>query len=136
MDYIQIDKSKAKHLNKMKNSPFDDRYICTMDGFIYKVHRIGNRTYTCSPLKPYVDRQGYVEYVLTDKTGAKKHVLIHRIVATLFMPNSVKARTQVNHIDGNKQNNDYRNLEWMTPSENIIHMHAMYKKIREEQKKK
>ena len=97
---------------------------------------IGNLTFTCSPLKPYVDRQCYVEYVLTDKLGSKKHVLIHRIVATLFIPNSVKARTQVNHIDGNKQNNDYRNLEWMTPSENIIHMHAMYKKIREEQKKK
>ena len=27
----------------------------------------------------------------------------------------------VNHIDGNKRNNDYRNLEWATVSENTKH---------------
>ena len=126
MQYAEIKKDKALPLSKLKNTTLDDRYICSKDGRIFKVHRIGNRSYLCVPLKPYVDRQGYVEYVLTDIDGKKKHVLIHRVVAELFIPNRVKARTQVNHIDGNKQNNDVNNLEWLTPSENIIHMHRMY----------
>ena len=136
MQYAEIKKDKALPLSKLKNTTLDDRYICSKDGRIFKVHRIGNRSYLCVPLKPYVDRQGYVEYVLTDKEGKKKHVLIHRVVAELFIPNRVKARTQVNHIDGNKQNNDVNNLEWLTPSENIKHKQKMYATKRKKKKKK
>ena len=31
------------------------------------------------------------------------------------------------HIDGNKENNYYKNLHWVTKSYNITHMHGMYK---------
>ena len=33
----------------------------------------------------------------------------------------LKKKTQINHIDGNKENFDLSNLEWVTPQENIIH---------------
>ena len=134
MDYIHILKSKCKSLSKLKKYSFDERYIATDTGRIYLIKRIEKNTYMCKALKPYIDRQGYVEYVLTDTQGIKKHVLIHRVVAELFIPNRNTAKTQVNHIDGNKQNNDVRNLEWFTPSENIIHMHRMYKEKREKEK--
>ena len=50
----------------------------------------------------------------------KKMFFVHSLVAEYFVA-SKKGNLQVNHIDGNKQNNDFRNLEWVTPSQNTKH---------------
>lgn len=74
-----------------------------------------------SPLgekRPYKCR-GYWRVSLWKK-GSSKNELIHRLVACAFIPNPNKY-DMVNHIDGNKLNNDISNLEWCNASMNVRH---------------
>lgn len=48
---------------------------------------------------------------------------VHRLVLEAFNPIDNMDKMQVNHIDGNKSNNNLYNLEWVTPRENTIHAH-------------
>ena len=51
-------------------------------------------------------------------------ILIHVAVARAFIPNP-ENKTDVNHIDGDKGNNDLSNLEWNTRSENLKHAYRL-----------
>lgn len=59
-------------------------------------------------------------YVSLSKQGKIKKFFIHRLVAETFIPNP-KNKSQVNHINGNPQNNNVINLEWVTNAENTQH---------------
>jgi hypothetical protein len=48
----------------------------------------------------------------------KKWYLVHRLVALYFLENK-ENKTQVNHKDENKLNNNFLNLEWVSHRENI-----------------
>ena len=54
----------------------------------------------------------------------RKNLLVHRLIATTFLPNNENKRT-VNHINGNKHDNRVENLEWNTHSENHIHAFSL-----------
>lgn len=53
----------------------------------------------------------------------EKTYSLHRLVATLFVPNPLNL-PEVNHEDGNKLNNNYTNLKWVTRPENVSHAYA------------
>ena len=63
--------------------------------------------------------KGYLRADLFNEEG-RKHMKVHRLVASAFVPNP-DGKPQVNHIDGNKRNNSYINLEWVTDEENKAH---------------
>lgn len=72
-------------------------------------------------LKGQVGKNGYLSYNLTMPDGDKKRVYAHRLVAIAFVENKDKSKNQINHIDGNKLNNNTENLEWVTSRENQQH---------------
>lgn len=49
--------------------------------------------------------------------------LVHRLVLSTFNPSD--GGLDVNHIDGDKSNNSFTNLEWVTKSENTQHAHMI-----------
>ena len=71
-------------------------------------------------LKPLLKKNGYVEYCLY-LNQEPIYMLAHRLVAESFLENLDENRKYVNHIDGNKQNNNVNNLEWVTAEENNLH---------------
>lgn len=78
-------------------------------------------------IKPCIRGQ-YLSVILS-KNGYKKKYNVHRLVAFCFLKNPLN-KPCVNHIDGNKINNHYTNLEWVTYSENERHSHyVLGKKI-------
>lgn len=90
------------------------RYTITSDG------RLWNHE-TCRWQVLVPNQNGYIEVKLMDKDGVMRNHRFHRLVAMTFVPNP-KKKPEVNHIDGNPLNNDFRNLEWVTGLEN--HKHA------------
>jgi len=68
-----------------------------------------------------IKNSGYKTLILYSGNVAKNK-MIHRLVASAFIPNP-ENKKEVNHKDGNKLNNNVENLEWCTPSENQYHSH-------------
>lgn len=65
-------------------------------------------------------KSGRYFYVKLYKNAKPRTIRLHRIVAEAFVPNPMR-KPQVNHIDGNKENNSASNLEWCTQAENNRH---------------
>jgi hypothetical protein len=74
-------------------------------------------------LKPIINKDGYYSIVLRSN-GKKINSRIHKLVAKVFIPNP-KNNPVINHIDGNKLNNYYKNIEWTTVKRNTIHAYEL-----------
>ena len=101
---------KAKTIYKTKN------------GFYYYVTKFGEvwNTEKMTKLKGSVNSDGYRHV----KLGSVHDVLIHRLVAQHFVPKPKDLSEEnlvVNHLDGNKLNNHWDNLEWTTNDGNMAH---------------
>ena len=71
-------------------------------------------------LKPWDNGNGYLMVTLCSGAKKRRHTTINRLVAETFIPN-IENKPQVNHKNGDKKDNFYLNLEWVTDSENKLH---------------
>lgn len=101
---------------------YEGKYEISDDGIVYSLKRksrngktIGGRV-----LKGGIYPNGYGFVILTDDWRNESRHLVHRLVATAFIPNPHKLPC-VNHKDGNKRNNNVENLEWCTHLDNVRH---------------
>lgn len=73
-------------------------------------------------LNTWSDKIGYT-IVGLNKYNEYKLKKVHRLVAEAFIPNP-ENKSDVNHKDGNKSNNNVDNLEWVSRSENMKHAYS------------
>ena len=71
---------------------------------------------TGKTVKPWINNKGY-KCVDLSKGGKRKHMLLHRLMATTFVPNPNNYPI-VLHLDNDKLNLDPVNLSWGTYSQN------------------
>lgn len=76
-------------------------------------------------LNQHKDKAGYLRVTLCEK-GKQHRIAVHRLVAMKYIPNPQNL-PQVNHKDGNKQNNSVENLEWCDARGNQQHRRYVLK---------
>ena len=88
-------------------------YIVTTDGRVYSKHTykymVGNKSF-----------DGYSRVCVVSDDGRQTTMVVSRLVALTFIPNP-ENKPEVNHIDGDKDNNCVTNLEWVYGWENVQH---------------
>ena len=110
-------------------------YSVTEDGRVISTQRVAGRngkgiSTIHKELTILHNQSGYCMVNLTkDKKSKTRYV--HRLVAQAYIDNPENL-PQVNHKDGNKDNNHYTNLEWCTALSN--NLHALENGLREGQK--
>lgn len=103
---------------------YEGFYQASVHGEIRSVDRVVREKRTTkfrkgTTIQPSIGKDGYY-HVLLSVLQEQKLCSVHRLVASAFIANP-DDKPQVNHIDGNRLNNDVSNLEWVTQSENMQH---------------
>ena len=96
------------------------KFICEGQETDYSVSTEGEvRKDTTNYILSQSSQQDY-KFVGLIINGKQKRMRVHRMVALAFIDNPDN-KPYVNHINGNRSDNNVENLEWVTPSENTQH---------------
>jgi len=88
--------------------------VRSLDRYVNSRHGLNTSLKKGLILTPIKKPSGYLECMLHNNKTIKQ-ITIHRIVAKAFIPNP-ENKPQVNHIDGDKLNNNASNLNWVPES--------------------
>ena len=121
---------KKKEMETKQIKGFEGLYEITEFGDVFAMERTvtSGMNYKCIRNYPRkekpqrFDRYGYKRVSLS-KNGIVKTISVHRLVAITFVEGDSKLT--VNHKDGNKLNNHYSNLEFISSSQNVKHAHRI-----------
>lgn len=94
-------------------------YEVSDQGRVRSLHKRRSRGSADGILTHYGNNVGY-RLVMLSKNGISKNATVHSLVAETFIHPRI-GKEEVNHLDGNKQNNVAANLEWVTKPENANH---------------
>lgn len=78
-------------------------------------------------LKPGKITSGYLQVALRIE-GKRRAILVHRLVAELFISRRPSAKHQVNHKNGIRTDNRVDNLEWLTCGDNMRHAYRVLRR--------
>lgn len=102
----------------------DTGEVRSVDRYVYDPRMKRNRLLRGQKMKTPVsirrEKCGGYPVVNLHKDGVGKVFPVHKLVASSFIPNPYELPT-INHIDGNKLNNNVSNLEWASYKDNNIH---------------
>lgn len=116
-DIIKIKKDEHfKNIENFFNENFKNYYISNY-GRIYNL----NKRIIMKTLKKV---NGYEFITIVSDNSKTFKIPVHRLVAYFFI-DKYENKKVINHIDENKYNNYYKNLEITTQKENIRHSHAL-----------
>jgi hypothetical protein len=110
-------------MDKTTNNEHEEWRRCQYPFVRHEVSNLGRirHALTKKLLHPAISNAGYKHFTAKVK-GKTVNVQVHVQVALAFV-DGWREGLQVNHKDGNKQNNRATNLEWVTASENQLHGH-------------
>ena len=94
------------------------RYAVGKDGKVYSVATKLGR-FAPSEMKPSTTTAGYKQLCFTTIGGKKKHLLIHRLMASMFLGMDLNCKLDVDHINGCKTDNRLHNLRVCSRKENL-----------------
>ena len=108
--------------NNIENEEWRD-----IDGYdgVYQVSDLGRvrslKYGKVRVLKPQKDNKGGYLLVNLYRDGKLKHFLVHRLVASAFIPNDDESKTIINHKNEKPSQNFVNNLEWCTQQYNVTY---------------
>lgn len=106
---------------------YEEFYQVSNFGNVKRLKKLNNQHEPNLVLRQFTTDKGYTRVQLF-KNSAKRNHFVHRVVAEAFLPNPLN-KSQVNHINGKKNDNRVLNLEWSTPSENGKHSYKMLGRV-------
>lgn len=99
---------------------YENKYKVSSFGNVESIKRkVGKRNVPAKKLTPCMSGRSYYSVVLWDNSKFKR-MSVHQLVAMAFLSHTPNGnKLVVDHIDGNKLNNNIKNLRVLSHSENL-----------------